>query len=339
MKNILSIFTFLFFISTSIIAQTPDKIVTFYDNYDIQQFKGVEWHKKFTKISDISKYSKAVLVVELGCATYGCCAWDYTFRGFFGLPQPGTDSVFEKNVISGTDTTKEFRYYQKSTNYEVGRLITPYSSYMRMSTNGFNPKWRHPYVYDVTDFLPIMKDSFGFVALTGGWDDQGKFGFNMNVNEFGNPQTGSNANANINGNNNPNQESINFSPSKTGPKMNLTFSDSTGKPVNEVNVSANDDCPLKKQAKYNPSLDWKGRTKQICEQVRRRGLDPQDFGCLKETDEVSENYSWRGHAKMVCSRLDSTPDPALPQTCGCPPVNWGGWNSDYSLDEQRPRLK
>jgi hypothetical protein len=181
MKNILSIFTFLFFITASTIAQTPDKIVTFYDNYDIQQFKGVEWHKKFTKISDISKYSKAVLVVELGCATYGCCAWDYTFRGFFGLPQPGTDSVFEKNVISGTDTTKEFRYYQKSTNYEVGRLITPYSSYMRMSSNGFNPKWRHPYVYDVTDFLPIMKDSFGFVALTGGWDDQGKFGFNMNV--------------------------------------------------------------------------------------------------------------------------------------------------------------
>ncbi len=129
------------------------------------------------------------------------------------------------------------------------------------------------------------------------------------------------------------QQSINFKPLANGPKMNLTFTDSTKGPIDDVSISANDPSPVTKQAKYNPSLDWKGRTKQICEQVRRRGLDPQDFGCLKETDEVSENYGWRGHAKMVCSRLGSTPDPALPQTCGCPPANWGGWNSDFSLDQ------
>ena len=129
------------------------------------------------------------------------------------------------------------------------------------------------------------------------------------------------------------QESINFSPMKTGPKMNLTFSDSNGYSVDEVNIAANDPAEQTKKAKYNPSLDWKGRTKQICEQIRRRGLDPQDFGCLKESDEVSPTYSWRGHAKMVCSRLGSTPDPALPETCGCPPANWGGWKSDFSLDE------
>jgi hypothetical protein len=141
-----------------------------------------------------------------------------------------------------------------------------------------------------------------------------------------------NAKANANVNTTPNQESINFSTIKPGPKMNLTFSDSNGNPVNEVNVNANDPTSQSQQAKYNPSLDWKGRTKQMCEQIRRRGLDPQDFGCLKESDEVSPTYSWRGHAKMVCSRLGSTPDPALPQTCGCPPANWGGWNSDYNLD-------
>lgn len=134
------------------------------------------------------------------------------------------------------------------------------------------------------------------------------------------------------------QESVNFNALKPGPKMSLTFSDATGKQVDSVNVSANEENSITKHAKYNPALDWKARTKQICEQVRRRGLDPQDFGCLKESDEVSPTYSWRGHAKMVCSRLDSTPDPALPETCGCPPANWGGWNSDFSLDEQRGRL-
>jgi hypothetical protein len=120
--------------------------------------------------------------------------------------------------------------------------------------------------------------------------------------------------------------------------MKLKFSTKEGYETDEVHVAANDSDSISKHAKYNPSLDWKARTKQICEQVRMRGLDPQDFGCLKESDEVSPNYSWRGHAKMVCSRLGSTPDPALPQTCGCPPANWGGWNSDFSLDEQRPRL-
>ena len=132
--------------------------------------------------------------------------------------------------------------------------------------------------------------------------------------------------------------SINFNPVTAGPKMSLTFSDPNGEKVESVNIAANDPSFSAKQAKYNPSLDWKARTKQICEQVRRRGLDPQDFGCLKENEEVSPTYSWRGHAKMVCSRLESTPDPALPQTCGCPPANWGGWNSDFSLDQQRPRL-
>lgn len=136
------------------------------------------------------------------------------------------------------------------------------------------------------------------------------------------------------------QSMSDFEPFQSGSNMKLTFSTKEGYEVDSVNVSANDsNNPLSKHAKYNPSLDWKGRTKQICEQIRRRGLDPQDFGCLKESDEVSPNYSWRGHAKMVCSRLGSTPDPALPETCGCPAPNWSGWNSDFSLDQQTPRLK
>jgi hypothetical protein len=128
-------------------------------------------------------------------------------------------------------------------------------------------------------------------------------------------------------------ENKSFEPLKPGAKMNLTFSDPVTNTIkDEVHVDAFDPS-IKKQgmAKYDPGLDWKARTKQICEQVRMRGLDPQDFGCLKASDEVSPNYSWRGHAKMVCSRLGSTPDPALPTTCGCPPEGWSGWKSDFEF--------
>jgi hypothetical protein len=73
-------------------------------------------------------------------------------------------------------------------------------------------------------------------------------------------------------------------------------------------------------------LDWKKRAKDICEQVRLRGLDPQDFGCIAEGSKMSPAYSWRGHTKMVCGRLGATLDPDLPRVCGCPPMNWPGWN-------------
>lgn len=74
-------------------------------------------------------------------------------------------------------------------------------------------------------------------------------------------------------------------------------------------------------------LDWKKRSRSICEQVRLRGLDPQDFGCIPNGSVMSPAYSWRGYAKMICGRLGATMDPNLPVVCGCPPQHWPGWNS------------
>jgi hypothetical protein len=91
-------------------------------------------------------------------------------------------------------------------------------------------------------------------------------------------------------------------------------------------MSGMDDRAEAVQKSKMPShLDWKARAKGICEQVRLRGLDPLDFGCIPEGSKLSPAYSWRGHTKMVCGRLGSTMDPGLPQTCGCPPPNWKGW--------------
>ena len=74
-------------------------------------------------------------------------------------------------------------------------------------------------------------------------------------------------------------------------------------------------------------FDWKKRATTICEQVKLRGLDPQDFGCIPKDSLMSPAYSWRGHAKMICGRLGTTLDPDLPVVCGCPPQKWKGWSS------------
>jgi hypothetical protein len=72
-------------------------------------------------------------------------------------------------------------------------------------------------------------------------------------------------------------------------------------------------------------LDWKTRSQQIKEQIRRRGLDPKDFGALPDDAIVSKDYSWRGYTQMMCMRLNTTLDPGLATTVGCPPQNWSGW--------------
>jgi len=130
----------------------------FFLDSNIQQYKGVEWHRMMQKIPK-GNYRKAILKIDLGCATYGCCAWDYTYRGFFS--KKINDTSFE--------------------DIEIARLITPYSSFMRKGRYGYDSTWVHPYQYDVTDFMPLIKDSVIFSAHTGGWDDKGKFGFKHTV--------------------------------------------------------------------------------------------------------------------------------------------------------------
>jgi hypothetical protein len=81
------------------------------------------------------------------------------------------------------------------------------------------------------------------------------------------------------------------------------------------------------QPPLTSGIDWKAKTAMICDAIRKRGLNPGDFGCVKNMNGYSDSYSWRGHARMVCQRLLTTPDPGLPELCGCPPLNWPGWKA------------
>ena len=80
-----------------------------------------------------------------------------------------------------------------------------------------------------------------------------------------------------------------------------------------------------KKATAPTKFDWHERSNFICDAIQKRGLKPDDFGCLKPDQYVSENFSWRGYAKMICNRLGTSYDTGLPETCGCPPPSWKGW--------------
>jgi hypothetical protein len=80
---------------------------------------------------------------------------------------------------------------------------------------------------------------------------------------------------------------------------------------------------------YQPTkigqFDWKRFSDVIVKNIRRMGMNPYDFGALKDNSSVSKDFSWRGHVKMMCSRLATADDPAVPEQVGCPPVSWKGW--------------
>ena len=72
-------------------------------------------------------------------------------------------------------------------------------------------------------------------------------------------------------------------------------------------------------------FDWKQRAKDIESQVIKRGLKAEDYGIMPTKTKVSDGFSWKGYARMICTRLQATMDPKLPETCGCPPLDWPGW--------------
>jgi hypothetical protein len=73
------------------------------------------------------------------------------------------------------------------------------------------------------------------------------------------------------------------------------------------------------------NMDWKKRNKEIVVQIRKRGFNPMSFGALPDNTEVSSEFSWRGHTNMMCMRLNTTTDPGLATSVGCPPETWVGW--------------
>lgn len=117
-------------------------------------------------------YRKVVMTYTLGCASGGCSDWDYTTQIWFRRPTGSFDStVTNLDTISTNplvvDTT--WNVYEVIENMELGRVITPYGTYMDNGTNGFNNSWSHRYAFDVTDYVHLLKDTCDLRAHYSGW--------------------------------------------------------------------------------------------------------------------------------------------------------------------------
>ena len=73
--------------------------------------------------------------------------------------------------------------------------------------------------------------------------------------------------------------------------------------------------------------DWRARSAFIVSQIKKRGMDPKDFGALATGSAVGPTFSWRGYTKMICSRLQTVDAFKMDEMCGCPPADWTGWNA------------
>lgn len=75
-------------------------------------------------------------------------------------------------------------------------------------------------------------------------------------------------------------------------------------------------------------FNWEKRVKEIVNQIKLRGMKLKDFGVDLDALAVpSKQFSWKGFAKMMCTRLQTVDVARMDEMCGCPPMNWKGWNA------------
>lgn len=131
------------------------------------------WVTVFDTLNDVtdSVYSVSSLVREFSDTTQPYTQTDsfYTWPGnywnyYFDANGNKIDSVFittteTKVVYRTTDYSAPFEVLQP---YELGRVITPYGSY-------YNAQWINDYVFDITDFAPLLHDTVLIRAFYSGW--------------------------------------------------------------------------------------------------------------------------------------------------------------------------
>ncbi|HLP18978.1 MAG TPA: peptide-N-glycosidase F-related protein, partial [Chitinophagales bacterium] len=119
-------------------------------------------------------YQKIIMRFTLGCGTPACSHWDYTVNTELGKKSGTLDSSIVAIDTMAHDTTWSYTDHVNFT--ELGRLITPYGNYMDWNwpsnqAHGFDSSWTHPYIYDVTDYASMFKDSVLVRVHYDGWSD------------------------------------------------------------------------------------------------------------------------------------------------------------------------
>ncbi|MCW5906830.1 MAG: T9SS type A sorting domain-containing protein [Chitinophagales bacterium] len=114
-------------------------------------------------------YQQIIMKFTLGCGTPNCSGWDYTVNASLGKKSGTLDSTIVAIDTLTNDTT--WSYADHVDFIEIGRLITPYGTYMANNSNGYNNSWTHPYYYDIADYASLLKDSVNVRVHYDGWTD------------------------------------------------------------------------------------------------------------------------------------------------------------------------
>lgn len=114
-------------------------------------------------------YQRIIMQFTLGCGTPNCSGWDYTVNTSIGKKTGLLDSTVAAIDTLTNDTT--WNVFEAVEYMELGRLITPYGTYMASGSQGFDNSWTHPYYYDVTDYAQFLKDSTSVRVHYDGWTD------------------------------------------------------------------------------------------------------------------------------------------------------------------------
>lgn len=110
-------------------------------------------------------YHKILMYYTMGCATGGCSDWDYTTKIEARINTGMIDSnISSIDTISLTPLVIDTNWnvFEVFDPFELGRVITPYG-------NALSNDWTHTFVFDVTDYAPILKDSIIMRAFYSGW--------------------------------------------------------------------------------------------------------------------------------------------------------------------------
>ncbi len=142
MKHYLLIFCLLF--SVSAFSQENGFKIRVHDKTHLST-KGEYAKKTLFPVKD-KNISNITLNLYLACPETGCSDWDYSI------------SVILRTTKGG-DTV----------NYQLGRMITPYSGAYNTGDNAktWNPSW----TWDISNYLPLMKDSVDIIVSYEGYQD------------------------------------------------------------------------------------------------------------------------------------------------------------------------
>lgn len=124
-----------------------------------------------------TEYSKILMKYTLGCASGGCSDWDYDVNVYIrNRPGYKDSSIAQLDTIQQNplvvDTT--WNVFDAVEQYEMGRFITPYGSYMNHRNPsyrraGYDSAWEHTWYYDVSDYYSLLADSTQIRSHYRGW--------------------------------------------------------------------------------------------------------------------------------------------------------------------------